>query len=26
LYKLDQAQRELGRSVNDFVPIKYASA
>jgi len=26
LYKLDQVQRELGRNVNDFVPIKYASA
>lgn len=26
LFKLDQAQRELGRSVNEFVSVKYASS
>ena len=25
LYKLDLAQREMGRLPNDFVPVKYAS-
>lgn len=25
LYKLDLAQREMGKMPNDFVPVKYAS-